>query len=74
MKVFLNQAHAGLWLAQAWFLKIGAMRIFGMRVRMCVSVPETTNNYSGKMWYDMNPKRLVKQVIQQLHDNYSHYR
>ena len=35
---FLNQAHAGLWPAHAWFLKIDPVRIVGMRagVRVCV--------------------------------------
>ena len=35
---FLNQVHAGLWLARAWFLKIYPVRIVGMHVRVCVYV------------------------------------
>ena len=40
----LNQVHAGLWPARAWFLKIDPMRIVGIRVCVCVSVPEAINN------------------------------
>ena len=43
---FLNQAHAGLWPAHTWFLKIDPVRIVGMRacVRVCVSAPKAINN------------------------------
>ena len=33
---FLNQACAGLWPAQAWFLKIDPVQIVSMRVCVCV--------------------------------------
>ena len=48
---FLNQVQAGLWPARAWFLKIGPVRIVGMRacVCVCVSAPEAINNY----WCDV---------------------
>ena len=42
--VFLNQAHASLWPAHAWFLKIDPVRIVGMRVHVCVSAAEAINN------------------------------
>ena len=38
----LNKAHAGLWLARAWFLKIDLVRILSMCV--CVPVPKAINN------------------------------
>ena len=41
---FLNQARAGHRPACAWFFKIDPVRIVGMRVCVCVSVPEATNN------------------------------
>ena len=31
-------------LARAWFLKIDPVRIIGMHVHVCVSVPEAINN------------------------------
>ena len=43
----LNQAHAGLRLAHAWFFKIDPVQIVGMRACMrvcvCVSAPEAIN-------------------------------
>ena len=46
---FSNQVCAGGRPACAWFLKIDAVRIVGMRVRVCVSTPEAINN----QWRDM---------------------
>ena len=44
----LNQARAGLWPAQTWFLKIVPVQIVGMHACMCVcvcvSTPEAINN------------------------------
>ena len=40
-------------------------------VSVCVSAPEANK---GMMWYDMDLIRLVKQVLQLLYGNCSHYR
>ena len=48
--LLLNQAHAGLWPARAWFFKIDPVRIVGMSVSVCacvcvcVYVPKAINN------------------------------
>ena len=47
--VFLNQAHAGLWLACTWFLKIDPVRIAGMRVFVCVCLRPRLLITSGVM-------------------------
>ena len=62
--------------ARAWFLKIDPVRIVGMRVRVCAYVCPRPRLLitSGAMWHDMNLIRLVKQVLQLLYGNYSHYR
>ena len=59
LQVFLNQARAGLWPARTWFLKIDPGRI----VSMCVCPPPRILITSGVMWYDIDPIRLVKQVL-----------
>ena len=41
---FLNQGHAGLRPARAWFLKIDPVWIVSMRVYVCVFAPEAINN------------------------------
>ena len=43
-KYFLNQACGDHRPAHAWFLKIDAVRIVGMRACMCVSAPKAINN------------------------------
>ena len=65
--------------AHAWFLKIDPVRIVGMRVCMCVCVhmcvcpcPRLLIT-SGVICRDMNLIRLVKQVLQLLYGNCSHY-
>ena len=61
----LNQARAG----HSWFLKIDPVRVISMcvclRVCVCVCVYPPTRLLvtSGVMWQDMDPIRLVKQVL-----------
>ena len=66
---FLNQPRAG-------FLKIDPVRIVAMHVRVCVCVCPRPRLLitSGVIWRDMNLIQLVKQVLQLLYDNCSHYR
>ena len=47
IKIFLNQARAGLWTARAWLLEIDLVR--EVCVCVCVSAPEASNN----QWRDM---------------------
>ena len=68
---FLNQARRRP--AHAWFLKIDPVRIVIMHVRMYVCPRPRLLITSGVMWRDINLLRLVKQVLQLLHGNYSHY-
>ena len=68
---FLNQACAGLWPAHAWFLKIDPVRIVRMCVCVCVCVclcvcvspPPRLLITSDMMWRDIDPIRLVEQVL-----------
>ena len=75
---FLNQACASHRPARAWFLKIDLVRIVCMRVCVCVCMrvcpPLRLLITSGVMWHDMDLIRLVKQVLQLLYGNCSHYR
>ena len=41
---------------------------------MCVCLPPRLLITSGVMWRDMDLIQLVKQVLQLLYDNCSHYR
>ena len=41
--IFLNQAHAGLQPAHAWFFEIAFVHEVGMSVCVCVSAPEAIN-------------------------------
>ena len=60
-----------LYQARAWFLKVEPMRIVSMRVCLCVCVcvcvcvcpPPRLLITSGVMWRDIDPIRLVKQVL-----------
>ena len=52
--MFLNQSHA-------WFLKIVSVRT---SVWVFVCPPPRLLITSGMMWRDMDPMRLVKQVLQ----------
>ena len=54
---FLNQAHADLWPARAWFLRTVSVRMYA-----CVFVcpPPRLLVTSGVMWCDIDPIRLVK--------------
>ena len=63
--LFLNQAHAGLWPARIWFLKIDPVRIICMCmcVFACVCPPPRLLITSGVMWRDIDSIRLVKQVL-----------
>ena len=42
-------------------------------VSVCVCLPSRLLITSDMMWYDMNPIRLVKQVLQLIYGNCSHY-
>ena len=55
--------------ARAWFLEIVPVRT---SVCVCVSAPRLLIT-SGRMWRDMDPIRLVKQVLQSLYGNCSRY-
>ena len=72
--ILRNQMHAGR-PACTWFLKIDPVRIIGMCVCMCVcvSLPPRLLITSGVIWCDMDPIRLVKQVLQLLYGNCSCY-
>ena len=67
--------HAGHRLARAWFLKIDHVWIVNMyvRVRVCVCPRPRLFITSGVMWHDMDPIQLVKQALQLLYCNCSHY-
>ena len=64
----------GAWLACMWLLKIDPVWIVGMCVCLCVCPPPRLLITSGVMWSDMDPVRLVKQVLKLLYGNCSHYR
>ena len=51
---FLNQVHAGLWPARAWYLKIDPVWIVGMRVCVCVCPHPRLLITSGVMWRDID--------------------
>ena len=68
---FLNQACTGRRPAGAWFLKIVSVQMSAC-VFVHVSAPRLLIT-SGMMWCDMDPIRLVKQVLQLFYGNYSHY-
>ena len=57
----------------AWFLKIDPVRIVGMRVCVFVCPRPRLLMTSGMMWRDMDLIRVVKQVLQLLYGNCSHY-
>ena len=61
--------HAGLPLG---FFLCGRLyvRVY-VCVYVCVSAPEANK---GMMWHDMDLIRLIKQVLQLLYGNCSHYR
>ena len=63
----LNQAHAALWPARAWFLRIDLCRLslcvcVCVCLRVCASILRLLIT-GGMMWGDMDPIRLVKQVL-----------
>ena len=65
--VFLNQAHT-------WFLKIASVRTFvHVCVCVCVCTPPRLLTTSVVMWHDMDPIRLVNQLLQLLYGNCSCY-
>ena len=76
---FLNQVSASLWPAHTWFLKIvsvwTSVCVFVCVCLLCACVcpPPRLLITSGMMWRDKNPIRLVKEVLQLLYDNCSHY-
>ena len=71
--LLLNQAHNRP--ACAWFLKIDPVRIVGMHVCVCVFACPRPRLLitSGMMQCDVDLIRLVKQVLQVLYGNFSHY-
>ena len=63
----------------AWFLKIDPVRtsvcvFVCVFVCLCVCPRSRLLTTSGVMWRDMDLMRLVKQIVQLLYGNYSHYR
>ena len=64
---FLNQARAGYRPARACFLKVDPVQIISMcvclRVCVCVCPPPKILITSSVMWHDIDPIRLVKQVL-----------
>ena len=56
--------------ACTWFLKVDPVRI----ISMCVCLPPRLLITSGVMWRDIDPVRLVKQVLQLTYGNCSRYR
>ena len=61
---FLNQARAGRRPARAWFHKIDPVRTsVCVCVCVCVCPPPRPLITSGVMWCDIDPRRLVKQVL-----------
>ena len=67
--ILLNQVRIGRRLARAWFLEIVSVRT---SVRVFVSAPRLLIT-SGVMRHDIDPIRLVKQVLQLLYGNCSRY-
>ena len=61
--------------AHAWFLKTDPVRIVGMRacVRVCVCPRPRLLITRGMMWRDIDLIQLIKQVLQLLYGNCSHY-
>ena len=59
--------------AHGWFLKITSVQT-SVCVFVCVCLPLRLLITSGVMWHDIDPMRLVKQVLQLLYGNCSHYR
>ena len=59
--LFLNLVHAGHRLARTWFLKVNPVWIISVCV--CVCPPPRLLITSGVIQHDMNPIRLVKQVV-----------
>ena len=70
LKIFLNQARAGL--CVHGFLKLILCGCLYACVFVCP--PPRLLITSGVMWHDMDLMRLVKQVLQLLYGNYSRYR
>ena len=63
--------------ARAWFLEIDSVRIVSMcvclHVCVCVCLPPRLLITSGMMWHDIDPIRLVKQILKLLYGNCSRY-
>ena len=55
-------------------LKIGPVWIIAMHVCVCVCPHPRLLITGGMIWHDMDLIRLVKQVLQLLYGNCSHYR
>ena len=73
--MFLNKAREGHRPTRTWFHKIYPVQIINMHgcVYVCVRPRLRLLITSGVMWHDMNPIQLVKQVLQLLYNNCSHY-
>ena len=59
--------------AHTWFLKIDPVRIVGMCACVCPLPRLLITSGHGMMWHDIDLICLVKQVLQLLYDNCSHY-
>ena len=64
-KTFLNQARPSLQSARTWFLRIVSVQTsVCVFVFVCVCPPPRLLIIIGVMWRDMDPMRLLKQVLQ----------
>ena len=70
--ILLNQAHTGHRPAHTWFL-INVSVWTSVCVFVCVYPPPRLLITSGVMWRNMDLIQLVKQVLQLLYGNSSHY-
>ena len=69
IQTLLNQARAGLRPVRVWFLIIVSVRtsvcvFVCVFVCLCVRPPPRLLITSGVIWHDIDPIRLVKQVLQ----------
>ena len=61
--ILLSQVRAGHRPAHAWFLEIDSVQIVSMCVCLRVCPPQRLLITSGVMWRDIDPIRLIKQLL-----------